>query len=800
MLKAGKLSHLIKELKQNNEKDKAKAAKKGETSEKGKPSAILMEEDGTEGPMIIEAEIRGHFVHRMYVDEGSSSEILADIATCKDRQRGTLNIRMDELHGCKVTISTQRNHKKARSGTVTLRSSMIIPLECTMVSGPRVHQPVINQVTKEKIQVAIHPEYPEQTIPIGSTLTEEGRKELCGLLKRNLDIFAWKQADMTGVLHHLAKHRLNIREGCLPVRQKNRGKTPEKNKAIYEEVEKLVDAGIMKEVHYHSWLSNLVMVKKHDGSWRMCVDFKDLHKACPKDGYPLPEIDWKIESLLDYRSGNGIQTNENIDSGATCVNRTKGKKELIIYLAAAKEAVGAVLMTERDGKQMPIYFVSRALQGPKINYTPMKKLILDLTKNISQWIDSSRFHVERLNDDPHDTPIEDKEELSDPWILFTDGSSCRDGSGAGLIITNLKGARHDKILGEDALSKMASTSFAYLSKQVLVKELKEKSIDEKEVLALVEEEGRTWMTPIHEYLVEEILPEEKKKKARVVRRKARRYAMTNGFLYKKSFLGPWLYCLGPLEANYVLREIHEGSCSMHVGPWSVVEKALRSGYYWPTMHADAKRLIRECNDYQIIFENEKKFRDNPFKDWCKKLCIRQCFAFIKHPQSNRLVERANKSLGKGIKAQLEKRSKNWIKEISHVLWAHRTMIKSSNRETPFLLTYGIEAMIPVDIGKPTLRTTKVDMIKNDEALEINLDLLEEKREHAAIQEARSKVMMEKYYNARVRNTSFKPGDLVYRSNEASHAEDGGKLGPMWEGPYKVTKALEKGAYKLRDRK
>ncbi|GJR66111.1 retrovirus-related pol polyprotein from transposon TNT 1-94 [Tanacetum coccineum] len=82
--------------------------------------------------------------------------------------------------------------------------------------------------------------------------------------------------------------------------QKKRGQAPERNKAIQEEVEKLVDVGIMKEVHYHSWLSNPVMVKKHDGSWRMCVDFKDLNKACPQDGYPLPEIDWKTESLCGY--------------------------------------------------------------------------------------------------------------------------------------------------------------------------------------------------------------------------------------------------------------------------------------------------------------------------------------------------------------------------------------------------------------------------------------------------------------------------------------------------------------------
>ncbi|GJY75206.1 reverse transcriptase domain-containing protein [Tanacetum coccineum] len=158
---------------------------------------------------------------------------------------------------------------------------------------------------------------------------------------------------------------------------------------------------------------------------------------------------------------------------------------------------------------------------------------------------------------------------------------------------------------------------------------------------------------------------------------------------------------------------------------------------------------------EIISDNGKQFRDNPFKDWCEKLCIQQHFASVKHPQTNGLVERANRSLGEGIKARLGKENKNW--------------------------------------------TAEVDIAENDEALEINLDLIEEKREQAAIREAKSKRQMEKYYNTKVRNTSFKPGDLVYQSNEASHAEDTGKLGPKWEGPYKVMEALGKGSYKLKDR-
>ncbi|GKA32650.1 reverse transcriptase domain-containing protein [Tanacetum coccineum] len=150
----------------------------------------------------------------------------------------------------------------------------------------------------------------------------------------------------------------------------------------------------------------------------------------------------------------------------------------------------------------------------------------------------------------------------------------------------------------DALSKIASTSFAHLSKQVLVEELSEKSISEVEVLTVVEEEGDTWMTPIYKYLAEETLPADMKK-ARAIKRKSWRFTVINGILYKKSFLGPWLRCVGPLQANYVLREIHEGSCSMHAGTRSVVAKALRTGYYWPTMHRDARTLIRACQDCQV---------------------------------------------------------------------------------------------------------------------------------------------------------------------------------------------------------
>ncbi|GKA21100.1 reverse transcriptase domain-containing protein [Tanacetum coccineum] len=358
------------------------------------------------------------------------------------------------------------------------------------------------------------------------------------------------------------------------------------------------------------------------------------------------------------------------------------------------------------------------------------------------------FLIEKSDESLPDTSVVETPQES--WTLFTDGSSCVDGSDAGLILTSPEGteftyalrfqfttfnneAEYEALIAglritaqmgvrnvhvsvdsklvanqvlrtyvakeenmvkylekakslisgfanfsisqvprrknkkANALSKIASTSFAHLSKQVLLKILKEKSIQEEEVATVVEEEGPTWMTLIMEYLKKGTLPGDRNEASKL-RIKARRYELLEVVLYRRSFLKPWLRYVGPLQAEYVIREIHEGSC---------------------------------------------------------------------------------------------------------------------------------KAVILAEIGMPTYRTAVVDVAHNDEELRLNLDLLEERRERAAIREAKAKLKMTKYYNARVCGVTFRPRDFVYHGNDASHAVDGGKLGPKWEGPYEVTEALGDGAYRLR---
>ena len=96
-------------------------------------------------------------------------------------------------------------------------------------------------------------------------------------------------------------HKLNVSPSFPPVRQKKRVFARDRDRAIAEEVQKLLEAGFIREVYYPDWLANVVMVKKANESWRMCVDFTDLNKACPKDSYLLPRIDTLVDSTARHQ-------------------------------------------------------------------------------------------------------------------------------------------------------------------------------------------------------------------------------------------------------------------------------------------------------------------------------------------------------------------------------------------------------------------------------------------------------------------------------------------------------------------
>ncbi|GJX53975.1 reverse transcriptase domain-containing protein [Tanacetum coccineum] len=389
---------------------------------------------------------------------------------------------------------------------------------------------------------------------------------------------------------------------------------PEKTKAVIQ----LPSPRTLKEVQsLNGKLAGLnrFLSKSADKSLPL---FKTL-KKCTKKG----DFRWTTAAEEAF-----TQLKQHIAALPTLVAPRPGE-ELIMYLSATHGAISAVLLTDRDSVQTPVYFVSKALKETEINYSAMEKLILALVFAAKRLRRYSDFLIEKPETDavlPQEAKLQPKNHGS--YSRMDRHAWTEANVDSRLVANHVLGeyvAKEDNMIqyldktksliqgfdrftirqvprGDnkkaDALSKIASTSFAHLSKQVLVEILKNKSISEMEISTVIEEQDPTWMTPIIEFISKGTLPHEQKD-ARRIRRTAQRFELRNGVLYRRSFLQPWLRCVGPIQADYVLREIHAGSCSMHSGPRSVVARALRSGYYWPTMHRDARDMIKKCNDCQV---------------------------------------------------------------------------------------------------------------------------------------------------------------------------------------------------------
>ncbi|GJZ75040.1 reverse transcriptase domain-containing protein [Tanacetum coccineum] len=482
----------------------------------------LTTSSGTEGPLVIEAEIGGYMIHRMYVDGGSSTEVLYE--HCFNRLRleiknqtvpattsltgfsgetiwplGQLRILVtivDADHSTKAWMNFMivrslspyngiigrpgiREIQAVPStahGMVTIRGTILIPAECATVITSSKEIPKEAGVRHKNFKVAPHPNFLDQEVAIGGTLSARGRKELCSLLKKNLDIFAWQPSNITGVPRLIAEHRLNIREGYSPVRQKKRGPAPERAKAIQTEsqtkrkqlstpvrgvycytkipfglknagatYQRLVDKAFDSQVgrNIEVYVDDLV-IKSHTAKMLRDIDetFRTLRKInmklnpkkctcgavegmflgymisaegikpCPdktEDVLQLPSprtikevqsLNGKLDSLNRFLSKSAERSLPLFKTLKKCIKKCdfhwtpeaeqafkqlkqhlselpllvapKPKEELIIYLSASHGAISVLLMTKRGTVQTPVYFVSRALQGPELNYTQRK--------------------------------------------------------------------------------------------------------------------------------------------------------------------------------------------------------------------------------------------------------------------------------------------------------------------------------------------------------------------------------------------------------------------------------------------
>nr|AAU10764.1 putative polyprotein [Oryza sativa Japonica Group] len=347
-----------------------------------------------------------------------------------------------------------------------------------------------------------------------------------------------------------------------------------------------------------------------------------------------------------------------------------------------------------------------------------------------------------------------------------------------------------------------------------------------------------WITEIQAYLVDKTLPEDREGSERV-RRISKRYVLVEGTLYQRAANGVFLKCIPREQGVELLADVHEGECGAHSASRTLVGKAFRQGFYWPTALNDAVDLrapggfeylyvavdkftkwpeaypvikidkhsalkfIRGITarfgvPNRIITDNGTQFTSELFGDYCEDMGIKLCFASPAHPRSNGQVERANAEILKGLKTKtfniLKKHGDSWIEELPAVLWANRTTPSRATGETPFFLVYGAEAVLPSEL---TLRSPRVTMYceaDQDQLRRDDLDYLEERRRRAALRAARYQQSLRRYHQRHVRARSLCVNDLVLRRVQTRAGLS--KLSPMWEGPYRVIGVPRPGSVRL----
>uniref|UniRef100_A0A2N9ESA7 RNase H type-1 domain-containing protein n=1 Tax=Fagus sylvatica TaxID=28930 RepID=A0A2N9ESA7_FAGSY len=250
-------------------------------------------------PLVIKLRIGDSDVKRVLIDQGSCSEIMYPDLFHE------LGLKQSDLQSYDAPLFGFSGESIRPMGQITLTvHTGPISLETEFISekaGDAYTEKYQETYTPcEELETVTFSSDPEKYFKIGRELSPVDRTELIGFLANNMDVFAWDPYEVSGVDPNYIEHQLNTDPHSKPVQQRARRSAPVHAEAVQKEVERLLQAGAIREIQYPTWLSNTVVVKKKNGKWRVCVDFTNLNQACPKDPFPLP----KIDQLVDATAGH----------------------------------------------------------------------------------------------------------------------------------------------------------------------------------------------------------------------------------------------------------------------------------------------------------------------------------------------------------------------------------------------------------------------------------------------------------------------------------------------------------------
>ncbi|XP_065617155.1 uncharacterized protein LOC136062243 [Quercus suber] len=266
----------------------------------------------------------------------------------------------------------------------------------------------------------------------------------------------------------------------------------------------------------------------------------------------------------------------------------------------------------------------------------------------------------------------------------------------------------------DSLATLATSSEQGLPRVILVEDFHEPTGTGGDAVRVHQiRDSLCWMDPIIKFLKDDILPEERG-----------RLKKFEGRLPNFG-LSPFPKAAG--NKKYLLVGTDYFTKWVEAEPLANIRDVDVQRFVWKNI------ITRFGVPHILISDNGLQFDSNAFRSYCSKLGIMNRYSTPAYPYGNGQTEAVNKVIVNGLKKRLDDAKGKWVEELSHVLWAYRTTPRRSTGETLFSMTYGAEAVIPLETGFPTLKSSSFSPTSNDKLLEAGLDLIEERRENAMVQ-------------------------------------------------------------------
>ncbi|KAL0349747.1 UNVERIFIED_CONTAM: Retrovirus-related Pol polyprotein from transposon [Sesamum radiatum] len=317
------------------------------------------------------------------------------------------------------------------------------------------------QPVEESLTIELTLGDPGKVTKIGSKIIKNIRNQVINCLRKNKDIFAWTPQDLEGIDLGVITHHLNLNPNVKQAKQEKGHFGPDKDNIIQGEIDKLLSVGHIKEMQFLEWFSNVVLVPKPGGKWRMYIDFQDLNKACPKDFYPLPRIDQLVDStsgcellsMMDASQGHhqimlAPEDHKRQRGPQPCGGfrrNLRGTKKYKLKLNPGKCAFGVsggcflgLVVTQR-GIEANLAKIKAILDmGPPTNINEVQLLtgrMAALSRFISKSVEKGLPFFQNIKEGTTQEEVPEGK----PWLLRVDGSATAQVSGASIIISSPQG-------------------------------------------------------------------------------------------------------------------------------------------------------------------------------------------------------------------------------------------------------------------------------------------------------------------------------------------------------------------------